>query len=653
MRRPTLTAAVLVLVALPLQGQERPFELEGLVVTATPTPRPVEAVASAVTVLEGADLRARGMSLVQEALREVPGVAVVQNGSYGAVTSVFMRGAESDHVLVLVDGVQMNQPGGAFDFSTLTLDNVERIEVVRGPASALYGSDAVAGVIQVVTRTGRSGLRGALSTRMGTYGRRDWSGEVSGGGDLAGYALTLSRARSDGILPFNNAHESTVLAGSVRFAPDERTWSRVSVRLSDREYHFPTDGAGVPSDRNAYTFGDESTVSTALGRSLGERVSLQLLLTVNEVDTGTDDEADGPADTLGYFGFNSLDHMRRAAADMRANIRFGGEVLTLGGELETERQRSFTESQSQYGPSSDRSAFARANRALYAHLSGARGRLALDAGVRLEDNERFGRLGTWQAGTVVRLDAGGATRARVSAGSAIKEPTFFENHATGFARGNPDLNPERATSWEVGIDHALAGGRARVSATYFDQGLRDLIQYTFVTPSPADPNFFNVAAADSRGLEVAAAARAGALSIALGWTWLATEVLDAGYDEGPGATFVEGGPLIRRPRHSASARVTWALGARGTLHGGATWVGARADRDFATYPAAAVTLPAYVDLRLGADVTLFDGRNAPASLTLTVRGENLLDEERQEVFGFAAPGRALAVGVRAGLGGGS
>ncbi len=651
-RRLTGCSALLFLgVPAALRAQERPFELEGLVVTATPTPRPVESISSSVTVLEGAELRARGLTRVLDALREVPGVDVVQGGSYGSVTSLFVRGAESDHVLVLIDGVQVNQPGGAFDFAGLTLDNVERVEVVRGPASALYGSDAVAGVVQVVTRSGHGAWRGTVSSRFGTYGRREWSAEAAAGGDRAGYALSLSGMRTDGILAFNNASDNRVFSGSVRFAPDERSWSRITVSLGNRAYHFPTDGGGVPIDRNAFTFGDETVVGAAVGRRLADRVTLGAHLSLNEVDAGTDDAADGPADTLGYFGLSSLDHVRRAGADVRAVVQLGTDVVTTGVEIEAERQRSFTESQSEYGATSDRSAFSRRNRALYGHLSGDHGPVALDVGVRLEANERFGRLATWQVGGVLRLDGEGATRLRASAGTAVKEPTFFENYATGFARGNPDLDPERSTSWEVGLDHTAAAGRLGVSASFFHQALRDLIQYTFVTPSPADPNFFNVAAADARGVEVEARLRSGPVTGTLSWTWLHTEVIDAGYDEGPGATFVEGAPLIRRPAQTLAARAAYAAGTRARFAAGATLVGARADRDFSTYPSRAVTLPAWLDLSAGAELRVLEGGAGRPSVSLTLRGENLLDRQHQEVFGFPAPGRVLLVGARAGFGG--
>ncbi|HSM59365.1 MAG TPA: TonB-dependent receptor plug domain-containing protein, partial [Longimicrobiales bacterium] len=338
----------------PARAQENPIELEGLVVTGSPTPRPFDAVTTHVTVLEGEELRARGVSRVLDALREVPGVQLVQGGSPGSITSVFLRGGESDYVLVLVDGVQVNQPGGAFDFSSLGTADVERIEVVRGPASALYGSDAVAGVIHVITRTGSGPVRGSVRARAGSFGAREGSVAISGGSQRTGYGLTLARTSGDGILELNNGHRSTVLTGAVRFRPDDGTAGRLSVRLTERVYHFPTDGVGNVVDANAFTFEDQASVGVSLNRRLAGRLDLQAIVGVNGTDGGTDDAPDGPADTLGTVGFTSLDHVRRTSADVRANLRIAGGVATLGWELEEERQRSFTETRGDFGTSSDR-----------------------------------------------------------------------------------------------------------------------------------------------------------------------------------------------------------------------------------------------------------------------------------------------------------
>ncbi|SVB27754.1 uncharacterized protein METZ01_LOCUS180608, partial [marine metagenome] len=155
-----------ILFAVHVSAQEDALPLDGLVVTASPTPRAIEGVANHVSILSGEDLRASGINHVGEALRNVAGLHVIRNGSIGSVTSLFLRGGESDYTLVLVDGMQVNQPGGGFDFASLTTDNVERIEIVRGPGSALYGSDAMAGVVHIITRAGTGSPQ--VTARLGT-----------------------------------------------------------------------------------------------------------------------------------------------------------------------------------------------------------------------------------------------------------------------------------------------------------------------------------------------------------------------------------------------------------------------------------------------------------------------------------------------------
>lgn len=643
MTRRTLlaVAAALAAGAAPAPAQEYPFRLEGLVVTASPTPRAAGEVARTVTVLEGEDLRAAGHALVSDALRTVPGLSVVRGGSFGAVTSVFLRGGESDHVQVLVDGVQVNQPGGAFDFAGLTLDNVERIEIVRGPLSSLYGSDAMAGVIHVITRAGRGAPRLEASLRAGSFSRREGSVSVHGGGEDAGWSFSLARLRSDGVLPLNNGFENTVLGGSVRLAPDAATRAGVAVRLAERRYRFPTDGSGAVVDENAFTFGDEASVSLTASRVLSALASVQAGMTLAQSDGGTDDQADSPADTLGSFGFTSLDHVRRATADVRLHLSRGGAVATVGVEVEAQEQRSFSESLSEWGPSAGRSEYARDNRAGYAHVAGERGPISFAAGVRLEDNERFGSFGSWDVEAA--WNAGRSTRVRATAGRGVKEPTFFENFARGWVTGNPDLRPEQSRSLEVGVEQSLAGDRVHLRGVWFDQRFRDLIQYVSPAPSPGAPNYLNVAGASASGIELGASARSGGVRVGADWSWLRTRVEEAGGSGGEGDDFVPGSRLLRRPAHTFSAQASYAR--RGaTVDARVRVVGARDDRDFSTWPARRLQLPRYTSLDLGLEAPL-------GSVRLNLRAENLLDARYEEIAGFPAPGRGLYLGARVAFGG--
>jgi vitamin B12 transporter len=353
-RRHLFKAALLTLLLFqlspPSAAQVRPVELEGFIVTGTPVPRAVGTEGSHVTILDGEELRLRGMSRMADVLAEVPGLVVAQSGSYGSVTSVFFRGAESDHVKVLMDGVEMNQSGGGIDLSGIAVWDVERVEVVRGPGSALYGSNALAGVIHIITRRGRGSPALSASGGFGSYGRRELSAAVKGGTTSTAYALSLSRMGSDGILDINNQFESLVVSGNVQARLDESTRVSFSGRYGDRTFHFPTDGAGNVVDENAFSFADEMTLGAEAVRSLSSRVELRAAVSTYGWDGGTQDEPDGPADTLGFFAFSSLDAFRRTSADLRASLSpWGGAAVSGGVQVEQARQRSFSQSQSEFG----------------------------------------------------------------------------------------------------------------------------------------------------------------------------------------------------------------------------------------------------------------------------------------------------------------
>ena len=647
--------------AVHVSAQEGALPLDGLVVTASPTPRAIEGVANHVSILSGEDLRTSGINHVGEALRNVAGLHVIRNGSIGSVTSLFLRGGESDYTLVLVDGMQVNQPGGGFDFASLTTDNVERIEIVRGPGSALYGSDAMAGVVHIITRAGTGSPQ--VTARLGTASYSEarneavdglrWSTDLIGGGARFGYSASLSHEETDGILSFNNRHKSTVLSGNVRLLPDNVTRMGITVRVTDREYQFPTDGTGAVVDRNAFSYGDESVIHFRTTRALTDALELEGLFGVSGTDGGTDDVQDSPADTLGWYAFTSLDHVQRTKGELRANLALGLGVLTAGGEIEEESQRSFTESMSEFGPSDGQSRSERSNYAAYVHFSSDYAGAAFSTGARLEDNERFGAAATWQAGLSARAPWGESATAHALVGSAIKEPTFFESFATGFARGNPNLKPERAMSWEFGVDQGLFGDVATLRATYFDQRFEDLIQYTFARPNPMDPNYFNVGAATSRGMEVGADIEIGLAQAGVAWTWLDTEVIDSGFESGLGGSFIEGEALLRRPSNTVTVSASAPVAASGRIHVRSLVVGSRSDRDFSTVPEVRIKLPAYHLLSFGGEWALTTLAAKGPGVSVFVQVENFLDQYYEEVLGFRAPGRQIHTGISVRFGGGS
>ena len=640
--------AALLLGAPALRAQEArdTVRLPEIVVTATRLPMPLASTTAAVSVISGEELRSHGIATVADALRTVSGSAVVETGPLGSATSLFLRGGESNMVLVLLDGVPLNAPGGGVDLANLTTDDVDRIEVVRGPASVLYGSDAVAGVVQIFTRgaRGERGSRWEAGARGGSFGTRSADLRLATSSEAADASLSVSHVSTDGSYAFNNSYRDDVVAASAGVVPDRWTTARFNLRYTNALYHYPTDGSGSVVYHNQFQTGSGVVASLDAGRYLAPRLEARLLLGLTEGAGRQDQEPNGPADTLGYYAFWSFDRVNRRSADLRLNWYLApATVVTAGATQETEAERSSNVSQSQYGPSAGSLVVSRWNRAYYTQaVADAGSHVSVTAGLRVEDNEAFGTFLTYRAG--VTWHSGG-TRLRAAFGTAFKEPGFLDNYGAGYVTGNPDLKPERSRSWDVGLEQQV-GGRLRLSATWFDQRFRDLIQYTFTPPTPTAPNYYNVAAANAYGLELEArAAPLPALEVTARYTHTHTASADSGFD---GATFAEGERLIRRPTETGSLDLAYRFSERGSASVTAQYVGDRDDEDFSTFPGTRVTLPSYVRVDVAGQWVLLAGHGR--SLAATLKVENLFDARYEQVLHFPARRRALLVGVRLGNG---
>jgi vitamin B12 transporter len=610
------------------------------VVTATRTPLPEAAAPVAVSVITGAELRLRGVTALADALRDVPGITFAQAGGFGGATQLFLRGGESKYVKVLVDGVPVNDPGGAFDFSTLTTDNIDRIEVVRGPTSVLYGADAVTGVIQVFTRRGRGAPHVVLSARGGTYDSRDANASVAGALGAGDFSLDLARHDTKGIYAFNNAYHASVLSGNVHLFLDERTDLRLALRYTDAEYHYPTNGGGDVVDTNAFQNGDRTSIAVDLGRTFTHWLDARLSLTSNGVDGGATDQPD----EANGAGSLSLDNTRRRGADLRANAHIGASTTVTGG-VSVEQEDERTQSQFIFGGVATPSVFAasRHNKAAYTQLlANLPSRVVLTAGARLDDNQQFGNFGTYRVG--VNWQAVKGTRLRASAGTGFREPSFFENYSTGFVTGNPNLNPERSRSYEVGATQELWDERVTIGATQFFQRFRNMIDYTGDTQS-CGFSYCNVASARADGREFEAQVRATRqLLISANFTHLETRVITPGFDTSTAGLYLAGEQLIRRPTTSWSAGASYKLGRAG-LDAHVTRVGARSDRDFRPFPALPVMDPAYTLIDAGLDIPITPAAESRQA-SLTLRADNLFNVHYESEFNFLSPGRTLLAGAR-------
>jgi vitamin B12 transporter len=621
--------------------------LPELVVTPTRLPTRADAVVSSVTTISGDDLRARGIRLVQDALRDVPGATVVQVGSYGGVSSLFMRGGESDYVKVLVDGVPVNQSGGGYNWANLTTDNVDRIEILRGPGSVIYGSDAVSGVVQIFTRRGQGRLAFEGGAEGGTFGTIDGHLGLLGGTDRVSYSADASRFTTDGIYAFNNDYGNTVLSGSVAGRPDDRTDASLAGRYSDSRYHFPTDFAGILSDSNQSNAEEALSLAADLGRHFGKRYELRVTAGGSRTNGEFDDRPDNADDTVGFaFASHRDSRAQRGSLDARLNAALSPQFTTTVGaqaERETERQAGVTTSNFGGISTTPDTPFDRSRTTLGYYAQGLldlSSGLALNVNARLDDNSAFGTFFTYRAGAAYRLPS--HTRLRASVGRAFKAPTFCEQFCDApFVVGDSSLSPERSTSWEVGVEQALAGGGLSLWATYFDQHFRDMIVYD----GSSEPTYRNGAGARARGVETGVTAVFGTdVRASASYTYLDTKATD---DAGqPSASFAAGARLIRRPRHSAELALRARVFDRALLGGSLTYVGRRDDVDFNQFPSQRIELPAYAIVDLAGEIeVLRAGPNRP-SVSGVLRVENLLNQHYEQVVGFAGRKRGVFGGAR-------
>jgi vitamin B12 transporter len=545
---------------------------------------------------------------------------------------------------VLIDGVAVNQSGGYFDFSHLTTDNVERIEIVRGPASVLYGADAVTGVIQIFTRRGRGPLSLNAAGRGGTYGTIDGDVGLSGSSGAVAYSLGGAAHKTDGLYDFNNQYSNGTLSGSLDLSPRPTTNARLSARYTSAEFHYPTDFTGAPVDTNSYRVQHRLTVGFDAGAEITPRASVRFLAGTNEVSDLTEDIAvPFDATTREHSADKSRAHRRSAEARLALASGDAGR-LNLGAEYVWEGERD-TGTRGPVGAATSPTLqfdADRQTRGVYAELLGSPKRfVGYTAAIRFDDNSDYGTHTTYRLGTSIPvLDD---TRIRGSLSTAFNAPAFSQIRATLFTVANPDLSPERGRSWEVGVERVLTDARARFSASYFSQRFDELIQFVSGGPPSFVGSYENLAQATSKGYEAELEVTPSKnVSASASFTVASPRVTAVSHTGG--GSLILGSALIRRPSHSGAASVTIAPPGR-SLSVTVSYVGKRPDVDFNQFPSPTVTLPTYVRADASSESAIWRGENG-SSLSLTARIENVLDKRYETVLHYPAPGRTFLLGAR-------
>jgi len=616
---------------------------ETVVVSATRTPVPGDAAGADVDSLSGAQLTTMQPAGANDAVRFLPGAVVNTAGQRGGLSSLFVRGGESNYNKVIVDGVAINEPGGTFDFGTLSLAQGDRMEFVRGAQSTLYGSDAMTSVVQVWTRTG--GTR-APELRFGADGGN--LGTASGHASLAGargrldYNLFGDQFNTNGS-GVNDAYSDSLEGANVGAALSERTSLRVRFRHSNSHTGVPGEWEfnGTPlqppdpsdwSQLNSLLGSVELAVAAPSGWQ-HRFTGFNYLYRYNELNLN------GDAARSFDFPSHEVDHINRAGFEYQGDYSERSWAHTTFG-YRVENENGFVGNLAYGAQNHDQ----RRNRDAYAQQELILGRLGVIVGGRFVHDSAFGNTGVPRVALTLQAIRGNerfsGTRLRFSYSTGFKEPrleeTFNGIPPNPFNIPNPGLKPERVRAFEAGLQQGFFNNKYEFSATYFNNLFRDQVNYVTTNNPPNFPGqYVNVNQAFAHGAEFVVRARLRSrLLLNGGYTYISSQYLDNPAPFDP--IYDPGRPLLRRPKHSASVLLSY-VGTRwgGNLSG--SFVGRRADSDFLGFGIEHAA--GYVRADLGGWYAVNHRLTAYANV------ENALDRRYNEVVGYPA----LPVNFRAGL----
>ena len=603
-------------------------DIAAIVITATRIPTPAAQIASSMTIITADDIAIKQQQTFTEVLRDVPGLNVVQSGGPGGQTSVFMRGTNSNHTKVLIDGIDVGDPSnstGGFEFGQLLTQDIERVEVLRGPQSGLYGSDAIGGVINVITKEGAGPAQFKGLIEGGSFDTFNQAASINGSAEPLHYSANVTHfhAGASPVTPIDllpagqkrnddyddNFGASAKLGYDV--SPDfglglVARYTAIDLRTTSDAFD-PATSAFVPEAQQT-----EAKTDAYYARLSAHYLSFagKFEQTLGFAYTHT------RTSTLQPQTPEALNSGERKKVDWQGNIKAAaGESVVLGAEYERDEISEPLLADTHIASG-------------YAELQSQVGEHWLSAlNVRYDDNNRFGSKVTYRFAPAYVFAASG-TKLKASIGTGFKAPTLSElfQDFPPFFFANPDLKPETSTGWDAGVEQGFAKGTFRLGVTYFYNRIRNLITVDPVTFS----TYANVGRATTDGLESFAEYQVRRnLTLRLDYTY--TQATDDGSNQ----------ELLRRPKHKANFDASWRLGDAWVVNVDVLWLGSWADGSRATF--SPVDAPGYTTVNLAVNYGL------TRHLTLFGRIDNLFDRHYENPAGFLQPSIGAFVGLRAAL----
>ncbi|MEM8553512.1 MAG: TonB-dependent receptor [Pseudomonadota bacterium] len=641
-------------------AQDNDFELPSIVVSGGLTPVASETFGRANTVITAEDLENQNKSYVADVLRTVPGLAVSRTGAFGGLTQVRIRGNEGNATKVIIDGIDVSSASqGEFDFGSLLTADIERIEVLRGPQSSIYGSNAMGGVISITTkRATKPGVSGSFNAEVGTDNsintliasrfaapRGDLSVSIAGfqtdGFDVSG--------TDDNDKDFLDGSENVTVNANGRYFATETVTLGAVVRYTDRSVDSDDDVFAAPTIDQLVANADNRNDTTSLYGLAFAEVELLEGRVLNRFElSAVDEESESFEDGDQTFGNESgrtkFSYVGTLALDA-ATLSSANHTLSFSYQWQEERFQQTNGDGLFFPPPPNDPFFDKQERTQQSTVLEYRGSflgaLDLQASVRYDDNEDFEDFTSYAVGASYFIAPSG-TRVHASVGTASVNPTFSEQF--GFFnnyQGNPDLKPEESFGWDIGVEQSLFDGRGLLDVTYFQEDLENEIRDVFSTSINLDGT------SHRRGVEVTGQYTVSdALDLSLAYTYLdGTEEVPT--EAGGSRDVVE----VRRPEHDLYLQGTYTLpNDQTSVTLGVQYVSNLYDLDFRTASFISGEFDDDFDRVKLDDYLLVDVSFRHAvSDTMTITGAitNLTDEEYQELAGYATQGRTLFLGVAA------